>query len=59
VYPDNDQGDFVSTVRQSNGVGYANSIADVKSELAASGKSIGYLNKSDVDSSVKVVLTVE
>jgi hypothetical protein len=37
----------------------ASSAADVKSKLAASGKSIGYLNKSDVDSSVKVVLTVE
>lgn len=35
------------------------SAAEVKSTLAADSKSIGYMNKSDVDGSVKVVLTVE
>jgi hypothetical protein len=37
----------------------AASAAEVKSKLAEDGKSIGYMNKSDVDGSVKVVLTVE
>jgi hypothetical protein len=37
----------------------ASSAAEVKSKVAADGKTIGYMNKSDVDGSVKVVLTVE
>ena len=37
----------------------ASSAAEVKSKVGANSKAIGYMNKSDVDGSVKVVLTVE
>jgi len=37
----------------------ASSAGDVKSKVAADDKAIGYLNKSDVDGSVKVVLTID
>lgn len=37
----------------------ASSAAEVKNAVAADSKAIGYLNKSDVDGSVKVVLTIE
>ena len=37
----------------------ASSAADVKSKVAADEKTIGYIDKSEVDGSVKVVLTVK
>jgi hypothetical protein len=37
----------------------ASSAAEVKGKVAADDKTIGYMNKSDVDGSVKVVLTVD
>lgn len=37
----------------------ASSAAEVKSKVSADDKTIGYIDKSDVDASVKVVLTIK